>query len=58
MTEHYDRTDDRFEEDDDMIVKGALGFAISAAIGYTIKLEKKAEERIDERFDGKDDQDN
>lgn len=34
-----------------LIVKGALGFGISAVIGYTIKMEKRIEERIDEHFD-------
>lgn len=33
------------------VVKGALGIVFSAAIGYTIKLEKKIEERIDDHYD-------
>jgi hypothetical protein len=36
-----------------IIVKGAFGLAISAVIGYTIKMEKKADERIDDYFDSK-----
>lgn len=36
-----------------LVVKGALGFAISAVIGYTIKMEKQIEERLDEHFDSK-----
>lgn len=42
-----------------LIVKGAIGLAFSAAIGYTIKLEKAVEERIDDHFDeSTDDQEN
>lgn len=41
-----------------LIIKGALGFGISALIGYTIKMEKLAEGRIDEHFDSKDQKEN
>lgn len=41
-----------------MIVKGALGFGISALIGYTIKMEKKIEERVDQHYDAKAEQKN
>lgn len=34
-----------------LLVKGALGLAVSAAIGYTIKMENKLGERIDEHFE-------
>lgn len=33
------------------LVKGALSLTAAAAIGYTIKLEKKIEERIDEHYE-------
>lgn len=33
-----------------MLVKGAVGFVFSAAIGYVIKVEKGIEERIDEHY--------
>jgi hypothetical protein len=36
------------------LVKGAIGLAFSAAIGYTIKLEKKVEGAIDEHYENKD----
>jgi hypothetical protein len=33
------------------LVKGSLSLAISAAIGYTIKMEKRIEEAIDEHYE-------
>lgn len=39
-----------------MVVKGALGFGVSALIGYTMKAERKIEERIDKHFDEKTEQ--
>lgn len=36
------------------LAKGAIGLAFSAAIGYTIKLEKKVEGAIDEHYENKD----
>jgi hypothetical protein len=38
-----------------LILKGAVGFAISAVIGYTIKMEKHIEQRIDDHFVAEDD---
>lgn len=34
-----------------MIVKGALGLAVSALIGQMIKAEKEIEKRIDDYYD-------
>jgi hypothetical protein len=38
--------------------KGALGLAVSALIGYVVKLELRVEERIDEHFEPLEDQTN
>jgi hypothetical protein len=38
------------------LVKGGLSLAVSAAIGYAIKLERKAEAAIDDYYDPTDDQ--
>lgn len=33
------------------VVKNAFGLAVTAFIGYTIKMERKIEEKIDDHFD-------
>lgn len=35
------------------IVKNAFGLAVTTAIGYMIKMERKVEDRIDDHFDAK-----
>lgn len=40
-----------------MIVKSALGFGMSALIGYAVKIEKKIGDRIDDHYDEKAEQD-
>lgn len=37
------------------LVKGSLSLAVSAAIGYAIKAEKRIEEAIDEHYDTTED---
>jgi hypothetical protein len=39
------------------IVKGVLGLAFTAAIGYTVKAERKIQDRIDDYYDAKTEQD-
>lgn len=41
-----------------IVIKTALGFGVSALIGYTIKMEKLVEEHIDGHFETKDNKDN
>lgn len=37
-----------------LVIKGVFGLAVSALIGYTIKMEHKVDDKIDEYYDKED----